>query len=139
MKTIIEAFLIFFIPSVIYFVVKNDSLVLNDIFVISTKTGWGLITLFVLPFYLICKLLIHLNLLRAVIFISIINCIVIAYLIYRLSYNDFVNVHFEKDHYRMLVLTFIISSIISSLILKIISFYKIRNNHNSTKHLHNIK
>ena len=139
MKTIIEAFLIFFIPSLIYFAVKDQAFVLDNLFVTSTKTGWLFITIFVLPFYFICKLLIQFRLNKAAIIVSIINCIVIAFLIYRFSLNDFVNVHFEKDHYQILVLTFIISGIIISLSFNHMSFFIKRNNHNRNKRLHNMK
>lgn len=134
-----EAFLILFIPSLIYFVVKDNPFVLNNLYFVSTKTGWLFISLFVLPFYFLCKLLIHFRLNKAAIFVSIINCIVIASLIYRFSLNDFVNVNFENEHFQILVLTFIIPSIIISIISNYRLFFINRKNHNSSRHLHNIK
>ena len=76
---------------------------------------------------------------KAAIFVSSINCIVIAYLIYRISYNDFVNVHFDKGHYQILVLTFYLSGLISSLIFIYLSLYSKRKIHNSSTQLHNVK
>lgn len=139
MKTIMEAFLTLFIPSLIYFVVKENPFVLDNLYVVSTMTGWLFIAIFVLPFYFLCKLLIHFRLNKAAIFVSIINCIVIAHLFYRYSLNDFVSVHFENDHNQILVLTFSITALIVSLIFIYASLFIKRKIHNSSTQLHNVK